>query len=312
MPSANRFAFLREHGAEPSGHRRHDCGHGRRSAGRVRRRPGAGAAEAAVPKAQAPRKQAARRNQSGAEARRRNHRLRACRRKRGFGGLRPADLAASVARLHGGVSKQESRPRVVSTDKLDKPTVTAIEAAAASGRLRTDLRRTRAGDGCSGRRVADAARHAAAAGHDRAALRGTAADPVAAPAAAAAAAPMRRTGRARQAQAADSTEPKEEQRVAKKAKRKAKAEPKAPAKQDVDDDDDTLPAPIPTTAFDDRDRWSAAAIGARAGSSSAGPSATTTCRMPRRRTAPGHRDPARQRRRAVRKSVRDGPGDDDD
>jgi hypothetical protein len=73
-------------------------------------------------------------------------------------------------------------------------------------------------------------------------------------------------------------------------------QPKAAAKQDVDDDSNTF------ASADSDERASRSQlqplIGARAGSSSAGPNATTTSGF-QGRAAPGHRDPAQQRRRAV-------------
>ena len=53
------------------------------------------------------------------------------RRKRRIGRLRSADLALSVARLHGRSTRARiARPRVVSTDKLDKPAVSRDRIAA--------------------------------------------------------------------------------------------------------------------------------------------------------------------------------------
>ena len=129
MPSANRFAFLRDTVRNHPVIVATTAATGGVLLGAFRRRSAVGAAAARAPTAQ----RQPRRRPSPTKAAPKpvagNHRFRAGGRTRGLGGLRAADLAPSVARLHGGNAKQESQRRVISTDKLDKPTITAIEAS---------------------------------------------------------------------------------------------------------------------------------------------------------------------------------------
>ena len=153
MPSSNRFSFLRRDGAESSCHR---C---------PQRRPHAASCWAVCRGATSRHAEIAVRfgmALAAAETKvapkpvdeikpapkpaRRNHRLRADRRKRGFGRLRAADLAASVAGLHGGVSQ----PRIAALGWL-QPTSSTSRPSPRSRRSRPPRRRRCTGCGESGR-----------------------------------------------------------------------------------------------------------------------------------------------------------------
>ena len=253
--------------ATPCGTIRWSClerGQRRRFAGRVCRLPAVGAD--ASP----------RRQRSGAPCSHRPPKRRRSRRRKPPVPLRPAtaplrldcenETWPHLSPRCAEEMRNKNRTRVISTDKLDKPTVTAIEATPPA---------------------APESKPAAPAVASTAPVSPPSSSPpvdlAAAPSAVFAApetSPAAVTSRcAAAAQPAAEAEPKTEKRVATKSKRKPKGEPKTIAKQESDDDDDTpsrrhpRPTAIPTIAVP-------TGVSIAAELSSAGPSAITTCRLP--------------------------------
>ena len=200
--------------------------------------------------------QAAACDQGSAEARSRNHRFRAGGRKRGIGRLRQQTWPY-LSRVCMDEYRSKNRPaRVISTDKLDKPTVTAIEAQPPTAAETKPAVPALCGS------VRDVCCHASP--RRRLAVVTASAPAEAAPSAPAAASPA--PAAEPPTQAAATAEPKERQ--AKKSKAKTAAGPAETRRGHVacannDDGDDRITRRTPR-AF-------------AAGSSSAGPSATTTC-----------------------------------